>query len=332
MPESPKTDRQLLSIVVPVLDEQDSLAPLHERLTAVAAGLDGLDTEFIYVNDGSRDDSLACLHALQAEDARISVLDLSRNFGKEAAMTAGLDHCRGDAVVLIDADMQDPPELIPQLIEQWRAGHDVVYALRESRSGETRLKRLTAWLFYRLMGRVGEVAIPADAGDFRLLSRQAVDALSQLRERHRFNKGLFTWIGYPQTAVTYQREGRGSGRSKWSYWRLWNYALEGITSHSTLPLRFAMYLGFIVAGFAFLRALFLIWEKLVLGNPVAGYPSLMVSILFLGGVQLITLGIIGEYLGRTYGETKARPLYLIREYRPGETASEMAGEMAREAD
>lgn len=272
-----------------------------------------LDCEIVYVNDGSTDRTLAALAALRERDPRVGIVDLSRNFGKEIALTAGLDHTRGDAVIVIDADLQDPPELIPELIVEWDKGSDVVYATRLSRAGETFLKRVTAAGFYWVMERVGAVPIPRDTGDFRLLSRRAVEALGTLRERHRFMKGLFTWIGYRQTAVKYHRDARYAGDSKWSYWRLWNLSIEGMTSFTIAPLKVSTYIGLIAATVAFVYGAVIIFKTLIYGNEVAGYPSLMVIILFLGGVQLTALGIIGEYLGRVFNETKRRPLYFVQQ-------------------
>ncbi|MDT8385521.1 MAG: glycosyltransferase family 2 protein [Gammaproteobacteria bacterium] len=307
---------QRLAVVVPVFNEEAVLAEFHQRLAGVLDGLE-MKSEIIYVNDGSVDGSLIELQRLMATDARIALVDLSRNFGKEIAMTAGLDHAQGDAVVVIDADLQDPPELIPQLIEHWQAGYDVVYAQRTSRRGESAFKKTTAHLFYRLMQKLSRVHIPRDTGDFRLLSRRAVAALSGLREQHRFMKGLFAWIGYPQKAVPYQRDARyGGGATKWSYVGLWNFAIEGITSFSTIPLKVATYLGTLTALGAFLFGMFMVVKTVFYGNPVPGYPSLLVVVLFLGGIQLMALGVIGEYLGRMFDETKGRPLYLLKDYRP----------------
>lgn len=306
---------QRLAVVVPVFNEEAVLAEFHQRLAGVLDGLE-MKSEIIYVNDGSVDGSLNELQRLMATDARIALVDLSRNFGKEIAMTAGLDHAQGDAVVVIDADLQDPPELIPQLIEHWQAGYDVVYAQRTSRRGESAFKKTTAHLFYRLMQKLSRVHIPRDTGDFRLLSRRAVAALSGLREQHRFMKGLFAWIGYPQKAVSYQRDARYGGDTKWSYVGLWNFAIEGITSFSTIPLKVATYLGTLTALGAFLFGMFMVVKTVFYGNPVPGYPSLLVVVLFLGGIQLMALGVIGEYLGRMFDETKGRPLYLLKDYRP----------------
>ncbi|MDO8347222.1 MAG: glycosyltransferase family 2 protein [Rugosibacter sp.] len=307
--------QELLSVVVPAFNEAAVLPHFHDRLSAVLQELP-LRAEIVYVNDGSADATLDVMRTLAAHDGRVALVNLSRNFGKEIALTAGLDHARGEVVVVIDADLQDPPELIAELIRRWREGYDVVYAKRTSRDGESGLKKLTAFAFYRLIQRAGQVRIPQDTGDFRLLSRRAVVALGKLREQHRFMKGLFTWIGYPQVAVPYRRERRYAGDTKWNYWRLWNFALEGITSFTTAPLKLATYFGLVTALVAFAYAVIVVYKTLVFGDPVRGYPSLMVVVLFLGGVQLITIGILGEYIGRMFDETKNRPLYLVEEYRP----------------
>jgi glycosyltransferase involved in cell wall biosynthesis len=290
------------------------LETFHRRLAAVFDAL-AMDCGVLYVDDGSSDDTWAIVTALAARDARCGGLKLSRNFGKEAALTAGLDHVDADAVVVIDADLQDPPELIPELVAKWHAGHDVVYATRSARAGESRFKRFTAAAFYRTMERLSDTAVPRDTGDFRLLSRRAVEALRRLRERQRFMKGLFTWIGYRQTSVLYQRDPRLAGQSKWNYWRLTQLAIEGITSFSTAPLKLATWTGLAAALFAFAYGLWVLGSALLYGNAVRGYPSLMVVILFLGGIQLLALGVIGEYLGRNYAESKRRPLYFIEEHR-----------------
>jgi polyisoprenyl-phosphate glycosyltransferase len=299
-----------LSVVVPVYNEAPVIGDFHRRLIAV---LDALadSAEIVYVNDGSRDDSMRRLREFADADARIVLLDFSRNFGKEIAMTAGLDHAAGDAVVVIDSDLQDPPELIPGMLREWRAGADVVMMRRQSREGESWLKKATASAFYRLIGSIGEMPIPADVGDFRLLSRRAVDALRQLPERTRFMKGLFAWVGFRQTTLDYHRDARFAGETKWNYWRLWNLALEGITSFSSAPLKLASYVGLAAAVYALGAGVYVFGKALLFGDPVAGYPSLMVTVLFLGGVQLIALGIIGEYLARMFVEVKGRPLYLL---------------------
>lgn len=304
-----------LTVVVPAYNEGAGLRAFHARLAAVLDGLD-LDCAVLYVDDGSRDDTAAVAEALRAADPRVGLLRLSRNFGKELALTAGLDHVDGDAAVVIDADLQDPPELIPTFVAHWREGFDVVYGTRATRAGESRAKKLTASAFYRVMGRLSETPVPRDTGDFRLLSRRALDALRQLRERQRFMKGLFTWVGFRQRPVVYHRDPRHAGQSKWNYWRLWNFAIDGITSFSGAPLKVATYLGLVTALFAFGFGLWVLGKALWFGDPVPGYPSLMVVVLFLGGVQLIALGVIGEYLGRLYLESKQRPLYLVDAYDP----------------
>jgi len=303
----------LLSVIVPVFNEEDVLEEFHKRTSQVLDTLP-FETEILFVNDGSTDSTLELLTRRRNHDPRVAIVDLSRNFGKEVAMTAGLDHSSGDVVVVIDADLQDPPELIPELVKHWQDGYDVVYARRSSRRGETPLKQFTARIFYRIMQRVSRVPIPQDTGDFRLMSRRAVDSLGRLRETHRFMKGLFAWIGYPQKAILYQRDPRYAGETKWNYWKLWNFAIEGITSFTEAPLKLATYLGLFTALGAFVYGAWVIFKTIVYGDPVAGYPSLMVVVLFLGGVQLVTIGIIGEYLGRTFSESKQRPLYFVNAY------------------
>ena len=318
-----KAETDLISIIAPVFNEAAGLEPFYQRLCAT---LSAIETRFeiIFIDDGSTDASPEILRHLKQNDPSVSVIELSRNFGKEIALTAGLDHSHGDAAIIIDTDLQDPPELIADFIREWKNGYDVVYGQLISRAGETWFKRVTAYQFYRLIRRVAHFNIPEDTGDFRLLSRRAVDALAQLRERHRFMKGLFSWIGYPQKGIEYDRQPRRAGRSKWSYWKLWNFAIEGITSFSTAPLRLATYLGLVVALGAFLFGSYIIYDTLVWGNPIPGYPSLMVVILFLGGIQLISIGIIGEYLGRLFDEAKQRPLYLVKSYQPSEEAAARA--------
>jgi glycosyltransferase involved in cell wall biosynthesis len=314
----------MVSIVVPAYDEAQVLEKFHARLATTMNAL-GADWEVIYVNDGSRDGTLDLMHAIKAQDAHVAVLNLSRNFGKEIALTAGLDRAAGDAIVVIDADLQDPPELIPELLEVWATGTDIVYAQRRSRKGESWLKRHSAFAFYRVMRRLTKIDIPPDTGDFRLISRRVVDALLQLREHHRFMKGLFAWVGFSTQAVPYDRDGRAAGSSKWNYWKLWNFALEGITSFTVLPLKIATYLGLITALLSGLYALYLVISTLLYGNPVPGYPSLLVAILFMGSTQLVVLGIIGEYLGRSFNELKDRPLYFVESYAPpGSSTNEVS--------
>jgi len=311
-----------LSVVVPAYNEQEVLPEFHRRLAAALEGID-LSWEVVYVNDGSRDTTLAVMLGLQAQDPRAAVVNLSRNFGKEIALTAGLDHARGsEAVVVIDADLQDPPEVIPDLIAGWREGFDVVYAQRITREGESWFKKATAAGFYRLMQSIGgKVQLPPDTGDFRLLSRRALDALLQLREQHRFMKGLFAWIGFPAKAVRYDRAPRAAGTTKWNYWKLWNFSLEGITSFTVAPLKVATYVGLVTAICSLAYLTQLVFRTILFGNPVAGYPSLLAVVLFLGGVQMTMLGIIGEYLGRIFNETKQRPLYFAERYLPSRQAS-----------
>ena len=306
---------QRLIVIVPAYNEAAVLEVFHERLSRVLDELP-LEGSVLYVDDGSADGTWDIIESLARRDARAGALKLSRNFGKEAAMTAGLDEVDADAVVVIDADLQDPPELIPALIEQWRAGYDVVYATRSARTGETGFKRLTSSAFYRTMERLSNTPVPRDTGDFRLLSRRALEALRQLRERQRFMKGLFAWIGYRQTAVHYQRDPRHAGKTKWNYWRLFQLAVEGITSFSTAPLRVATWTGLSASILSFGYGLWVLTKALLYGDPVRGYPTLMLVILFLGGVQLLALGVIGEYLGRNYAESKQRPLYFVEERRP----------------
>ena len=312
-----------LTVVVPAFNEGESLREFHARLAAVLDQLD-LTGDVLYVDDGSGDDTYAVMESLRAGDARVATLKLSRNFGKELALTAGLDHVDADAVVVIDADLQDPPELIPEFVRWWREGFDVVYGTRSSRAGESRLKKLTAAAFYRVMERLSSTPVPRDTGDFRLLNRRALDALKRLRERQRFMKGLFAWLGYRQKAVVYERDARFAGSSKFNYWRLWNFALEGITSFSGAPLKVATYVGVFTALLAFVFGIFILGKALIFGDPVRGYPTLMLAILFLGGVQLMALGMIGEYLGRLYMEVKQRPLYLIDAYRPPQGGDDSA--------
>jgi len=304
-------DHPEVSLVVPCHNEAENLSALYGRVLAVMEQT-GMSWEMVCINDGSKDDTLEHLLALHQKDPRVIVLDLSRNFGKEAALTAGLDHARGDCAIPLDADLQDPPELIHELLAKWQEGYDVVNAVRLSRDGESWLKRASAHAFYRIINRMSDVDIPADTGDFRLLSRPVLEAIKMLPERRRFMKGLFAWVGFHTASVHYHREPRHAGKTKWNYWRLWNFAVEGITSFSQVPLQLAAHLGLIVSALAFLYAVYLVIGTIVYGNPVKGYPSMMVTLLFLGGVQLIALGVIGEYLGRIYEETKGRPVYLVR--------------------
>jgi glycosyltransferase involved in cell wall biosynthesis len=312
---------RLLSIVVPVFDEEAVIAEFNRRMSETLYALP-FDWELIYVNDGSRDGTADSIRGFLKESPNTALLDLSRNFGKEAAMTAGIDHAAGDALVVIDADLQDPPELIPEMVRVLQSGdYDVVYAQRASRSGETFLKKTSAHLFYRIIGRLTGIDIPRDTGDFRLLNSRAIEALRRLREHHRFMKGLFAWIGFRQVAFVYDRDARFAGKSKFNYWRLWNFSLEGITSFTTAPLKVATYVGLATSIVSAIYGIGIVIGTLIFGNPVAGYPSLLVIVLFLGGLQLLTLGVIGEYLGRIFNESKQRPLYFVREHLRGTVAA-----------
>lgn len=310
-------DRDRLTVVVAARNEAEALPALHPRIAAVLHRLEGVDGQVLYVDDGSTDTTWEVMQGLARQDPRVSLLRLSRNFGKELALTAALDQVETGAVLILDADGQDPPELIPQFVAKWREGYDDVHGTRIQREGEGWLKRATAAGFYRVIGRLSKTPIPADTGDFRLLSPRALAALRQLRERHRFMKGLFGWVGFNQVAIPYRREARLAGRSNFGLWKLWNFALEGITSFSTAPLRVATYFGLLTAVFAFLFAVWIIVKAALYGDRVAGWPTMMVVILFLGGIQLIALGLIGEYLGRLYDESKQRPLYLVDVWQPG---------------
>ncbi len=309
---TPRTSGQIpsISVVAPAYNEQEVLEEFYRRVTNVLVSL-GTQYEIVLVNDGSLDNTLALMHAMRAKDQRITVVDLSRNFGKEIALTAGLDHARGDVVVVLDADLQDPPELIPEMLKGWSEGYDIVYGVRSQRDGEAWLKKVTAKGFYRLIKRVSRVQIPQDTGDFRLMTRRAVLELVRLREEHRFMKGLFAWIGFPSKPLYYRRAPRAAGQTKWSYWGLINFAVEGITSFTIAPLKVATYLGLSSAALAVVYALFIIWKTLAYGDPVRGYPTIMVTMLFLCGVQLTAIGILGEYIGRIFNEVKRRPLYLV---------------------
>jgi len=311
------TKPEKISLLVAAYNEEASLPTLHARLTAAIKDIHA-EFEILYVDDGSTDNTWALLEQMAQSDERIAILRLSRNFGKEAALTAGLDHVSPDsnALIVMDADGQDPPELIPEFIAKWREGFDVVYGTRSEREGESWLKRATSAAFYRVINSLSNIAIPADTGDFRLLSRNVLDALAQMGERQRFMKGLFAWVGYKQTPLHYTRQARIAGNSKFNYWRLWNLALEGITSFSTAPLRLATYIGFMTAVLAFVYGVWIVTKTLIWGDSVQGWPTMMTVILLLGGMQLMALGMVGEYLGRLYMETKRRPLYLIAKQYP----------------
>jgi glycosyltransferase involved in cell wall biosynthesis len=305
-----------LTLIIPVKDEEAAIGPCLQRVIPVLEGIAdpvARSFEILFVDDGSSDTTLEVIRRAHAADARVRAISLSRNFGKEAALSAGLDAARGNAVVPLDVDLQDPPEALPKMIAQWRAGYDVVYGVRDNREIDSFPKRLTADLYYRAHNWLSRDKIPEHAGDFRLLDRRVVDVIRAMPERNRFMKGLFAWAGFKQAAVGYHREERKIGKTKFNYWKLWTLAIDGITSASTLPLRVWSYLGAFVALGALAFAIFIIVRTLITGIDVPGYASLMVAILFLGGLQLLSLGVLGEYVGRILTETKGRPLYIVRE-------------------
>ncbi len=302
--------KPLISIIAPFLNEEQAVYAFFQEITPVLKEIDA-DWEIICVDDGSQDNTLEYLLVAARTNPLIKVLALSRNFGKEAALTAGIESSSGDVVVLIDADLQDPPGLIADMLAKWREGYDVVYGVRQSRDEDSLTKRVTAGGFYRIFNSLTSVPVPANTGDFRLMDRRVADRLRELPERTRFMKGLFAWLGYKSAAVYYDRPARQEGQSTWSYWKLWNFALDGLTSFSTMPLRVWTYIGLIVSLLSFGYASFLIFRTLIAGVDLPGYASLMVVILFLGGIQLISLGVLGEYLGRVFIEVKRRPIYLI---------------------
>lgn len=309
---APQAGRPLVSIVVPFYNEGEGIAAFDRAICQVLDSMATVRCEIVCIDDGSGDDTLVKLVELARCDPRYRVVELSRNFGKEAALTAGIDAAQGDAVIPIDADLQDPPELIPVLVEKWQQGAEVVLARRTDRSSDSYLKRTTAALFYRLHNRMSDVRIPANVGDFRLMSRAAVDALKRLPERQRFMKGLFAWVGFRTTTVDYARNPRTTGRTKFSGWRLWNFAIEGFTGFSTAPLKVWIYLGSVGALLSLVYAAFIVLRTLILGVDVPGFASLLVAVLFLGSLQLISIGVLGEYIGRIYLESKQRPTYIVR--------------------
>lgn len=299
-----------ISLVIPVFNEEASLAELYRRVTAVM-NQRHTPYELIFVNDCSTDQSLTLLREIAMHDEQVKLLTFSRNFGHQMAITAGLDYSQGDAVVVMDADLQDPPEVLPELMAKWQEGYDVVYAVRTTREGENVFKRSTASVFYRLLKRLSGVEIPVDAGDFRLMSRRAVTALGTLRERHRFVRGLSSWIGFRQASISYTRAARYAGETKYPWRKMLTFACDGIASFSFAPLRIATYLGLSASFVSFLYILYALWIKFFTDRSVVGWASLVVAVLFIGGVQLLTLGIIGEYIGRMYEESKQRPLYIV---------------------
>lgn len=308
------THRKKISLLIPAYNEQEVLRHLYERLNKLAGQTPHYDFEFLFINDGSRDKTLDILKELAKTDSRIAYVNLSRNFGKETAMIAGLDHVTGDATVIIDADLQDPPELIPQMIAFWEEGYDDVYAKRRSRAGESWFKKATSELFYKVLQRSTDIPIQRDTGDFRLLSRRCVDSLKQFRESQRYTKGMYSWIGYTKKEMLYDRDPRAAGETKWNYFKLVNLAIDGITSFTTAPLRISSFLGVLISFVSFIYIVYLVVRTAFYGSDLAGYPSMMAVILFLGGIQLLSLGVIGEYIGRIFNETKNRPLYFVEEY------------------
>ncbi len=300
----------LLSLVIPVFDEEDSIdlfidpvVPMLER--------DHLRYELVFVNDGSQDDTLSRLIARSAADRHIRIVNLSRNFGKEAALTAGIDHAKGDVLIPMDIDLQDPPDLIGPFMERWREGYDIVYGVRTARLTDTTAKRMSAGWFYWAFNLMSPVRIPPNVGDFRLVDRRAAEVLRQLPERNRFMKGLFAWVGFNSIGVAYERPERAAGTTKFNYWRLWNFALDGVVSFSTAPLRAWFYVGVVIAAIAVFYAIFIITRVLILGIDTPGYASLLIAVLLMGAIQLLSLGIIGEYLGRLFLEVKGRPIYIV---------------------
>lgn len=302
-----------LSIVVPFYNESESIEIFFQRVVPILKKTN-LDFEIVCVNDGSRDDTFEKLQQQKKKNNFIRIVNFSRNFGKEAALTAGIDFSEGNAVIPMDCDMQDPPELIPQMIEKWKKGADVVLAKRADRSNDDFLKRTTAKWFYKIYNWLSEIELPENVGDFRLMDRKVVDAVRNLREQKRFMKGLFAFVGFKTVTIEYKRPPRAKGATSWSYWKLWNYAIDGITSFSTFPLKVCMYLGFLVTTISFLKGLWIICRTMFFGVDVPGYASLMTAILFFGGLQMFCLGIIGEYIGRIYTEAKQRPIYIVRDF------------------
>tara|TARA_B100001741_G_scaffold311060_1_gene311486 strand:- start:69 stop:1025 length:957 start_codon:yes stop_codon:yes gene_type:complete len=304
-------NKKLLSIVAPAYNEAENIDEFYSRILESTKDLN-LDIEIIYVNDGSLDKTIDVIYKQKENNDHITAIDLSRNFGKEIALTAGLDYSSGDAVVVIDTDLQDPPELIPKLVENWNDGYDVVNAKRIKREGESSLKKITSYIYYRVLFRLSDISIPKDIGDFRLLDRKALDALLKLREKHRYMKGLFVWVGFKQKEIEYEREARFKGKTKLNLLSLFNLAFDGLTSFSIMPLRLASIIGFLSAVTGFLYGAIIVIKTIFFHEPVAGFTSLVVLITFFGGIQLLSIGIIGEYIGRIFNETKNRPLYIVK--------------------
>jgi glycosyltransferase involved in cell wall biosynthesis len=303
----------LISVIVPCYNEEQVIVETNRQLVATLAGLEGLDFELVYVDDGSGDLTVDLLRTIQGADKHVRVVRLSRNFGHQLAVSAGLEHAAGDAVVIIDADLQDPPEVIPEMVARWRDGYHVVYGMRTDRAGETAFKLWTAKLFYRFINRLSKVQLPLDVGDFRLLDRRVVDVLLSMPERDRFLRGMVSWIGFRQVAVMYRRAERHAGESKYPLFKMLQFAADGVLSFSLTPLRMALWVGFLSIGMAFLGILYALIIRLYTNDWVRGWTSIFTAVLFIGGAQLVTLGIIGEYIGRIYAEVKRRPLYVVEE-------------------
>jgi dolichol-phosphate mannosyltransferase len=317
--------QKLISIVIPVFNEIDVIDTCYERLSGVMRALDGYDYELVFVDDGSHDRTHERLLEFGQDDAHLRLVKFSRNFGHQIAVTAGVDQAQGDAIVIIDADLQDPPEVIPAMVKKWEEGYDVVYGVRQRRVGESRLKLLTAAAFYRLLRSFTNIEIPVDVGDFRLISARAAEQLRKLREKDRFVRGLVSWIGFRQTGIPYERDSRLAGETKYPYRKMFKFAIDGITSFSNLPLKLASWLGYMASFLAFVY-LASVFVQRAMGHTVEGWATIMVAMLFLGGVQLICLGIIGEYIGRIFNETKSRPMYVIESvHQSGARAKAQAG-------
>lgn len=302
-----------ISILVPCYNEEETINLFYQKIDEVIKKIN-YNFEILFINDGSNDNTLYIMKKLAKQDKRVQYIDLSRNYGKEIAMAAGIDYITGEAMIIIDVDLQDPPELIPILIENWEKGYDDVYAQRVSREGETALKKLTSKIYYRLLSKLTKIPIQIDTGDYRLISKKGIKALRRMRESQRYTKGMFSTIGFKKKSVLYKRNPRIAGTTKWNYLKLCGLAVDGIISFTIFPLRISSLLGILISTFSFLYMIFIIIKTIFYGNPVAGYPSLIVIILFLGGIQLLALGVIGEYIGRIFNETKKRPLYFINEY------------------
>lgn len=307
-----------VSLIIPCYNEEQSLPLLYEAICATAAEHDAYEWEFLFVNDGSKDSTLEIIKNLRADDKRVSFVDLSRNFGKERAMLAGFDYAQGDCAVVMDADLQHPPKVIGEMLAKWEEGYDDIYGKRITRGKESWLRKSLSLTFYKLLGKISNIDLLPNVGDFRLLDRRCIDALKQLRESERYTKGLYCWIGYKKTFVEFEQGERAAGESKWNFFKLLSLAMEGVVSFSTAPLKIATFAGFICAMASIIYSVYFLIKSLVVTDPVAGFPTLIITILFIGGLQLICLGIIGEYVGRIFNESKRRPVYLAREHEAGE--------------